>query len=213
MDNSKAILSVPRQDQWPRVSSTWVYNKYDRRSVIETAKKSLSNDSLYFFSIYILWSFEAILFTECFLSGYILISYFSILTYLTNNLKRFWHAAAADTLSSALAHHSIVIERIVHSFDYDGVMGQCRDQCISCSHVRATSVECWQHCLPRNTLKARLHRRFFLRSFPSWCMRLNGLTYECIRPSVQSYINQYFCDSTTQSHASEWEKSQWNICK
>ena len=44
--------------------------------------------------------------------------------------------------------------------------------------------------------------------FSFWCMWLNGLTYECsIRPSVQSYINQYFCDSTTQSHASEWEKS------
>ena len=26
-------------------------------------------------------------------------------------------------------------------------------------------------------------------------MRLNGLTYECIRPSVQNYINQYFCGS------------------
>ena len=38
-------------------------------------------------------------------------------------------------------------------------------------------------------------------------MRLNRLTYECIRPSVQSYINQYFCDSATQSHASESEKS------
>ena len=34
-------------------------------------------------------------------------------------------------------------------------------------------------------------------------MRLDGLTYECIRPSVQSF---YFCDLTTQSHASEWEK-------
>ena len=48
-------------------------------------------------------------------------------------------------------------------------------------------------------LKARLHRRFLLWSFSFWCMRLNGLTYECIRPSVQSYINQHFCDSTTQS--------------
>ena len=56
-------------------------------------------------------------------------------------------------------------------------------------------------------LKTRLHRRFLLRSFSFWCMRLNGLTYECIRPSVQSYINRYFCDSTAQSHASEWEKS------
>ena len=56
-------------------------------------------------------------------------------------------------------------------------------------------------------LKARLHRRFLLRSFSIWCMRLNGLTYEFIRPSVQSYRNQYFCDSTTQSHVSEWEKS------
>ena len=28
-----------------------------------------------------------------------------------------------------------------------------------------------------------------------------------LRPSLQSYINQYFCDSTTQSHTSEWEKS------
>ena len=45
------------------------------------------------------------------------------------------------------------------------------------------------------------------RPFSFWCMRLNGLTFECIRPSVQSYINQYFCDSTTQSHASELEKS------
>ena len=56
-------------------------------------------------------------------------------------------------------------------------------------------------------LKAHLHTRFLLRSFSFWCMQLNGLTYECIRPSVQSYINQYFCDSTTQSHASEWETS------
>ena len=40
-----------------------------------------------------------------------------------------------------------------------------------------------------------------------WCMRLNGLTYECIKSYVQSYINEYFCDSTAQSHASEWEKS------
>ena len=56
-------------------------------------------------------------------------------------------------------------------------------------------------------LKARLHRRFLLWSFSFWCLRLNGLTYECVRPSVQSYLNQYFCDSTTQSHASEWEKS------
>ena len=56
-------------------------------------------------------------------------------------------------------------------------------------------------------LKARLHRRFLLRSFSFWCMWLNELIYECIRPSVQSYIDQYFCDSTTQSHASEWEKS------
>ena len=56
-------------------------------------------------------------------------------------------------------------------------------------------------------LKARLHGRFLLRCFSFWCMRLNGLTYECIGPSVQSYINQYFCDSTTQLHASEWEKS------
>ena len=32
------------------------------------------------------------------------------------------------------------------------------------------------------------------------------LTYEYyIRSSVKSYINQYFFDSTTQSHASEWE--------
>ena len=31
---------------------------------------------------------------------------------------------------------------------------------------------------------------------------MNGLW-----PSVQHYINQYFCDSTTQSHVSEWEKS------
>ena len=36
-------------------------------------------------------------------------------------------------------------------------------------------------------LKARLHRRFLWRSFSFWCMRLNGLTFECIRPSVQSY--------------------------
>ena len=36
--------------------------------------------------------------------------------------------------------------------------------------------------------KARLHRRFLLRSFSFWCMRLNGLTYDCI-------INQYFRDS------------------
>ena len=34
-------------------------------------------------------------------------------------------------------------------------------------------------------LKARLHRGFLLRSFSFWCMRLNGLTYECTRPSVQ----------------------------
>ena len=34
------------------------------------------------------------------------------------------------------------------------------------------------------TVKVRLHRRFLLRSFSFWCMRLNGLTYECIRPSV-----------------------------
>ena len=45
--------------------------------------------------------------------------------------------------------------------------------------------------------KVRLHRRFLLRSFSFWCMRLNGLTYKYIRPSVQSYINQYFCDLTT----------------
>ena len=38
-------------------------------------------------------------------------------------------------------------------------------------------------------LKVRLHRRFLLRSFSFRCMRLNGLTYECIRPSVQRYIN------------------------
>ena len=44
-------------------------------------------------------------------------------------------------------------------------------------------------------LKARLHGRFLVRFFSFWCMRLNGLTYECIRPSVQNYINQYFCDS------------------
>ena len=46
---------------------------------------------------------------------------------------------------------------------------------------------------------ARLHRRFLLRSFSFSCTRLNGLTYryliECIGPSLQSYINQYFCDS------------------
>ena len=41
-------------------------------------------------------------------------------------------------------------------------------------------------------LKARLHRRFLLRSFSLWCMRLNRLTYECIRPSVQSYIINTF---------------------
>ena len=34
------------------------------------------------------------------------------------------------------------------------------------------------------SLKARLHRRFLLRFFSFWCMRLNGLTYEYIRPSV-----------------------------
>ena len=33
------------------------------------------------------------------------------------------------------------------------------------------------------------------------------LTYKSIRPCVQIYINQYFCDSTTQTHASEWEAS------
>ena len=55
--------------------------------------------------------------------------------------------------------------------------------------------------------KVFMHTRFLLRSFSFWCMRLNGLTYECIRPSVQSNVNQCFCDLTTQSHASEWEKS------
>ena len=30
-------------------------------------------------------------------------------------------------------------------------------------------------------IKARLYRRCLLRSFSFWCMRLNGLTYECIR--------------------------------
>ena len=43
--------------------------------------------------------------------------------------------------------------------------------------------------------KGRLHRRLFLRSFSFWCMRLNRLTCESFRPSMQSYINQYFCDS------------------
>ena len=79
------------------------------------------------------------------------------------------------------------------------------------SKVKLILLSIWYHCTRRRAnarnVKARLHRRFLLRSFSFWCMWLNGLTYECIRPSVQSYINQYFCDSTTQSHASEWEKS------
>ena len=40
-------------------------------------------------------------------------------------------------------------------------------------------------------LKASLHRRFLLRPFSFWCMRLNGLTYEFIRPSVQSYKSTF----------------------
>ena len=31
----------------------------------------------------------------------------------------------------------------------------------------------------KRSLKARLHARFLLRFFSFWCMRLNGLTYEC----------------------------------
>ena len=62
------------------------------------------------------------------------------------------------------------------------------------------------------TLKACLHRRLLLRSFSFWCMRLNGLTYECIRPSVQSYciwINTFVTQPL--NHASEWEKSWIHI--
>ena len=78
-----------------------------------------------------------------------------------------------------------------------------------CMFTACIYIFMWKICSVEN-IKARIHRRFLLRSFSFWCMRLNGLTYECIRPSVQSYINQYFCDSTTQTHASEWEKSPQN---
>ena len=36
----------------------------------------------------------------------------------------------------------------------------------------------------KRSVKARLHRRCLLRSFSFWCMRMNGLTCERIRPSV-----------------------------
>ena len=50
--------------------------------------------------------------------------------------------------------------------------------------------------LRRRSLKARLHRRFLLR--------LNGLTYEWIRPaSVQNYIKQYFCNSLNRMRQNE----------
>ena len=60
------------------------------------------------------------------------------------------------------------------------------------SKVKLILLSIWYHCTRRRAnarnVKARLHRRFLLRSFSFWCMWLNGLTYECIRPSVQSYI-------------------------
>ena len=48
--------------------------------------------------------------------------------------------------------------------------------------------------------KSPFTQAIFAAIFLHLILRLNRLTYECIRPSVQSYINQYFCDSTTQSY-------------
>ena len=61
----------------------------------------------------------------------------------------------------------------------------------SLNHIHQDTKSAQLIAVCRRSLKARLHRRFLWRSFSFRCMRLNGLTYECIRPSVQSYINQY----------------------
>ena len=74
-------------------------------------------------------------------------------------------------------------------------------------YIHVKNMFRWEHKGPYTQAIFAAIFLLLMRSFSFWCMRLNGLTYECIRPSVESYINQYFCDSTTQTHASEWEKS------
>ena len=79
---------------------------------------------------------------------------------------------------------------------------------IKCSYVKKVgelgAVTIW-------VVKALLHRRFLLRSFSFLMHATEWIDLRMFRPSVQSYINQYFCDSTTQSHASEkWEKRHKN---
>ena len=61
-----------------------------------------------------------------------------------------------------------------------------------------TATKHWSNSLRANAqyqnndkLKARLHRRFLLRTFSFWCMRLSGLTYECIRPCKAIQINTF----------------------